>query len=283
MKINHLILALVCVSLWGLNFPLLKIVIQELPALFSCAIRLFIIGIGGSFFISMPKKQIKMLSLLSVTLFTLTLAPTTIALKSVDAAIAALITELEVPFAALISFLLLGEWLSPKKALGLIISFLGIYFISQSPEIPQNNYTSLFLLIMSAFFYGLSAVIIKFINSSSSFAITTWTAMLSAPQVLLLSLIFEYKEILMISTVSYTCLLALLASAAISFFAFFLWNYLIGIYPVNQIVPFGMLIPISSLIASYYLLGETTHKMALIGGLITLLGVWLQISQTSHD
>ena len=282
MQFKHFILALCCASLWGLNFPLIKIVALEMPPILSVALRLGLIGMCA-FFVKKPHKEDWIrIALLSFTLFTFTLAPTTVAIRSVDASIAAFLNELEVPFAAILSFFLLRERLTRFQLFGMLLAFVGVYFIVESPEISYGTQAwAIFLLLVAAFFYGFSAVYVKFIKQTSALTLTVWSSLFASLELFLISsLLFERGEFLDMSMPSNRVLIALFLSAFISLFSFFLWNYLLKMYRVNQVVPFGMLLPIFSLIFSYYLLGETTHIVALLGGGLTLVGVWFQSYKT---
>lgn len=282
MQLKHFLLALLCISLWGINYPLLKIMVQELPPIFSTAIRLSLMG-SCVFFVKTPKKDWRKIIILSCSLFTLTLAPTALAIKHVDASIAALLNELEVPFAALLSYLFLKEKLNLIQAGGMALAFIGVYIIAKSPEVPYNDLTPVILLVLAAFFYGFSAILIKFIKNIDAMSLTVWTAFFASPQLFLLSFSMEHEDIKHIELLSNKVIFVVILSATLSLYSFYLWNRLIQLYKVNQIVPFGMLIPVSSLIFSYYLLGETTHFIALLGGCLTLLGVWLQSHKNSNS
>ena len=136
---------------------------------------------------------------------------------------------------------------------------------------------------MSAFFYALSAILIKVMNMINAFSLTIWSSFLAAPQLLILSLLFEDYPLSKLVDVSPQIWLILTISATLSLFGFFIWNHLISIYPVNQIVPFALLIPVFTLIASYLILGETTHRLALVGGLLAMGGVWLQARESTSS
>lgn len=276
MSIKHFFLAFFCATLWGMNFPLMKMIALELPPVLSTALRLTLIGVCV-LFVKRPTGEWKKIFLLSFTLFALTLGSTTVAIKEVDASIAAFLNELEVPFAALLGFFLLGEKLEKKQLFGMLLSFLGVYFIVWSPEVTYEDWWPIVLLIIAAFSYGFSAVFIKFVKKSGALTITTWSSLFAAIELYFLSYFFlESGEYASLTVPSTKVIMAIGVSAGISLMAFYLWNYLLTLYKVNQVVAFGMLLPLSSLIFSYFLLGETTHYIALFGGALTLVGVWFQ-------
>ena len=276
MTAKHFLMALICASVWGLNFPLIKLITTEMPPIFSTAVRLSIVGCG-IFFVKRPSGEWLKTFFLSLTLFTLTLAPTTYAIREVDASIAAFLNELEVPFAALLGYLLIGEKLKRAQLFGMLLAFIGVFLIVKSPEISTGDWFPVVLLVIAAFFYGFSAVFIKFFKGTGALSLTIWSSFFAAIELYLLSyFVFEQQEIMTLVMPSTKILITVVCSSLISLTAFYIWNHLIGLYKVNQVVPFGMLLPIFSLVFSYFLLGETTHWVALLGGSMTLVGVWFQ-------
>ena len=97
--------AVLSVALWGLCFPLMKIAAQEITPLLSVGIRLACMSLLSIPFLTMPRGKAEWAKFvwLSLTLFAIPFGLTTIAILYVDAAIAALITEVEVIFWVLLS------------------------------------------------------------------------------------------------------------------------------------------------------------------------------------
>jgi len=274
MQFKHLMMALFCVGLWGLNFPLIKMIALEMPPIFSAALRLGLMGMG-IFFVQKPR-EFRKLFLLGTTLFGITLGFTTVAIKYVDATVVAFINELEVPLAAILGIFFLGESFGKKQFAGLILSFFGVGIILWSPEVSSSELWAIGLLLVSAVSYGFSAIYVKFLKHTDAISLTLWCAFFAACELFLGSFLFERAEILQMTIPSLKIWSALLWSSCANFIAFFLWNRLLQLYRVNQVVPFAMLLPVFSLFFSYFLLAEVTDPLALLGGGLTLVGVWIQ-------
>ena len=275
MNINYKLNALICVVLWGFTYPLYKLLIQKgLSPLFIVTARFYL----GTFllikFVKIPKKYLLKLFFLSFTLYSIPITLTAIAVKHVDASIAALTTLLDVPFAWILSVIILKEKIILKQCIGLILSSLGLFFVVKSPEISGFG-VYFFLLIFASFLYGLAAIQIKFIDLDAK-TITACSYLVAAFTMSLISVIFEDKATYLpqISFVDYFPVLLILT--LMSLIAFYIWSNLLKKHPVNEIVSYTLLIPVSSLIIGYFLIGETTHPKAFLGGLITITGVWLQ-------
>ena len=281
MQFRHLMVAFLCVSLWGLNLPLIKMIALEMPPLFSAALRLILMGFGV-FFIQKPR-EIKKLLLLGTTLFALTLGPTTVAIKHVDATVVAFLNELEVPLAAILGFFFLGESFGKRQIAGLLIAFFGVGLIVWSPEIASSELWAVALLLVSAFCYGFSAIYVKFLKNTNAISLTLWCSLFAACELFLGSLFFEHAELSQMTVPPIKICFALVGSSCTNLLAFFGWNYLLQLYKVNQVIPFAMLLPVFSLFFSYFLLGEMTEPLALFGGCLTLVGVWIQSHGTNDQ
>lgn len=274
--------AIVCVGLWGVTFPLTKYASMNLAPLMSIAFRLTLVAVLAGPFYRWPRGDFLRMVALSSTLFAIPLGGTAVAIVYVDSSIAALMTELEVVFAAVLSAIFLGERLTRKQVLGLVFAFFGVYLVVRSPEIQPSSTWALIMLLGIAFCYGWAAVQIRYIDTTP-LLITIWGAAFAAPQVWLLSWFLEADmwRLSVLESTDQGTWWAIFFMAISTVVTFYLWNFLIKKYSVTQIVPFGMLVPVTSLIAAYFLLGEQTHYLALIGGAITIVGVKMQVGRRS--
>jgi O-acetylserine/cysteine efflux transporter len=280
-KLDYRLRAIVCVLLWGLSFPLCKLLIlQGLAPLFIVAARFIIGAVCLSFFIKLPHKDIGKLILLSFTLHIIPVSLTSVAIEHVDSSIAALTVLLDVPFAWLLSVLVLKEKIALRQCIGLLLSSVGLFSVAWSPEISGLGGYFL-LLVLASFLYGLASIQIKFIDLDAK-TITVWSYIIAGPVVFLFIFLTDKESLSIPEGLEFakffpTLILLTLSSLV----AFYIWSKLLKKYPVNEIVSYTLLIPISSLVLSYILLAETTHWQALLGGIITIAGVWFQLSHSS--
>ncbi len=274
--------AILSVTLWGLCFPLMKIAAQEITPLLSVGIRLACMSVLSIPFLTLPKGKAEWAKLvwLSLTLFAIPFGLTTIAILYVDAAIAALLTELEVIFGVLLSYIFFRETIVFRQFVGMGLAFIGIYLIIDSPEVRIDNFWAIILLLIVAFCYASAALQVKGINRRlSSFSVTAWSCILSFPWLFLFSYLWEREEWVPLGQVSYRAWGCIGIMTVASLIGLFIWNALLKRLPVNVVLPFGMLIPVSALVFSYFLLGETLETIAMCGGVLTIVGVKVQIQR----
>ena len=52
-----------------------------------------------------------------------------------------------------------------------------------------------------------------------------------------------------------------------------IWYYLLGIYPVNKILPIMLLLPVTGVVTAIMFLGERPDLKVFMGGIVILFGV----------
>ena len=99
-------------------------------------------------------------------------------------------------------------------------------------------------------------------------------ALFAAPQLFIASAIFETDQINQIASASLNEWLAVaylgLVMTAIGY-AF--WYHLLGRYSVNKVMPFLLLLPVTSVIGGIFFLDEVLTTKVALGGLLAVLGV----------
>ena len=61
-----------------------------------------------------------------------------------------------------------------------------------------------------------------------------------------------------------------------------LWNWLLARYPMSTIVPFNLLIPVISILASATILGEPLPFWKITSCVLVILGVYINIKSTQR-
>lgn len=274
MQLKDILIAILCTALWGGNFAVMKIAMVQIPPLFLAGMRLGVVGLILMGFVKMPRGHFWQLFLLSITLYGLNFACMVTGLHQMDAGLAAIITELEVPFSVILAALLLKDKMNVMQIAGLGVAFLGAYFVCNTPKIA-GNLTPVFLIIAATLAYSCSNIQIKWIPKVDALAMVVYASLFASPQLFLASAFFETNQLHALMTINWHAALAFLYTISMATFAFFIWTRLIKIYSVNQVVPFGLLIPLFGVLFGVILLHEEITLKIILGGLITVLGVWL--------
>jgi O-acetylserine/cysteine efflux transporter len=189
-------------------------------------------------------------------------------LRGIDASTAGLLVQLEVPFGLILAWLVFGERISLKQGLGIAIAFSGAILIIGEPKL-EGNLIYAFLVIGGAFTWAVGQIMIKKLGNIGGFRLLSGVALFAAPQLFIASWLFEQNQIEQVTSASLPAWGAVIyLGLVMTALGYGLWYRLLGHYSVNQVMPFLLLLPVTSVIGGIVFLDESlTTKIALGGGL----------------
>ena len=286
MKIQDIFIALLVPIILGFGFVIAKPAMQYFPPYLLMGMRFTIPALLLVWWFPIPKGLYLDLFKVSFIGSTLQYGLTYSGLNIIDASSAVLLVQLEVPFGIIIAFFLLKEIPSIKNIIGLVIAFIGTYILTGAPNL-EGKYVGVLLVLAGAFTWSLGAVMAKSLSKKiDAFALMTWLCVFSGPMLLLVSLIFDGNP------VTYFLYADTNSWLTVIFLGFFLqpvgygaWYYVLKRYPVNKVMPVLLILPVTGLITSIFLLGEDPPKQVFLGGLIIICGVGLILftKKTKHE
>ncbi|HEX7115201.1 MAG TPA: DMT family transporter [Steroidobacter sp.] len=264
--------------IWGLNLVASKIGVSEFPPVFFTALRF---GSLAVFLIPVLKvHRGQMMSLLAAAALT---GPAAFALLFTglflveDASTVAIASQLSVPFSTLLSVWLLGERIRWRRTLGITLAFSGIVVISFDPHV-FSYWEGVALVVVSCFVSSLGLIFVKRLKGIRALELQAWIAVAGGPSLLLMSLLVESGQWSAVQTASWEAWTALaftvLGSSLIAHTA---WYYLISRYPVTSLSPLTLLSPLFGIFFGVTLLDDYLTPRMLIGGAITLIGVFIVV------
>ncbi|CAA6605476.1 Permease of the drug/metabolite transporter (DMT) superfamily [Rhodospirillaceae bacterium LM-1] len=274
MTLPDLLLATLVMAIWGFNFVVAKVGVGELDGLLLTGLRFALVAALLIPFYRPHWRQMKTLAMLSVTLGVVHFGLLFVGLQGIDAATSAIVIQLQVPFSALLAFLLFKERLGIGRFAGMALAFLGVVLLAGEPQ--RIELFGLVLVVISALGFALSTMVMKSTGGMHPLAITGGVCLLGAPQLLLLSAIFETGQFDKMANASWIGWGAVAYTAIFaSVVAHSLWYRLVRRYPVNVIVPFSLLAPVLGILSSIAILGEPFGLHKAMGAVCTLSGVAL--------
>ena len=274
MPIRDFLLAISVPCLWGIGFVITKPGMEQFPPMLINGLRWSVTGLVLVWWFPIPKKFLKELLILSFIGCTLQYSLTFSGLNIIDASSAVLFVQFEVPFGVLIAFLWLKERPSIKNLIGLLIAFTGLIVLLGTPNL-QDKYLGVILVLSGAFTWSFGQVFAKPISEKlNGIVITAWLGVLAGPQLILASQLIEGNVVSNIRSADYQAwLIVLYLGLLMNVLGYSIWYYVLGIYPVNKILPIMLLLPITGVVTAIMLLGERPDLKVFIGGIVILFGV----------
>ena len=185
-------------------------------------------------------------------------------------------TQFSVPMAALLSLWLLGDRITGAVWLGIVLAFIGVMIVGFDSA-WVGEYLAFALILFSAFCYATANVISRRLSGAINVLnLNAWMALISTAPMFLLSLIFESGQWQALATADTTDWLVLLySSLAVSLIGHVGMFTLLRRYPVSQIMPYYVLVPIFGVIGGILFFGETPTARFYLGAVIALSGVYI--------
>lgn len=272
LPIVDLLLVVLIMALWGGNFPVAKVALNEMPALWFTTIRLALVGVGQTPFVPIPRGQFARLLFLSVTLGVGHYTLIYLAIARLDAATTVVLLQLTAPFGALIGLLNFGERIKSLQVIGMGVSFVGVITVVGGIDMNSDPWGVVFAIV-SAAFWAIASSQAKKLSDVPGTTINAWVSLFAAPQLLIASLLLETGQIESLGRLSIGAWLSLLYCAIIAgALAWILWYNQLKKHPVNSLVPFLLLIPIFGILGSNAVLGEALTPRLIGGAILTMSG-----------
>jgi O-acetylserine/cysteine efflux transporter len=283
MKTRDIFIALLVPIVLGFGFVIAKPAMQYFPTYLLMGMRFTIPALLLVWWFPIPKGLFFDLFKVSLIGSALQYGLTYTGLTIIDASSAVLLVQLEVPFGIIIAFFLLKEIPTIKNIIGLVIAFIGVFILTGAPNL-EGKYIGVLLVLAGAFTWALGAVMAKPLSKKiGAFALMTWLCVFSGPMLLFVSLIVNGNPIPYILSANLNSWLTVI------FLGFFMqpigyaaWYYVLKKYPVNKVMPVLLMLPVTGLITSIFLLGEDPPKQVFLGGFVIIFGVGMILFTKSN-
>jgi O-acetylserine/cysteine efflux transporter len=264
--------------IWGLNLIASKIGVGQFPPVLFTALRFVILSSLLFRMLRIHRGQMKYMLLGAI--FT---GPAAFALLSMglhmtkDASTVAIGSQMSVPFSTLLSIWLLGDRIRWKRTLGIILAFAGIVIIGFDPRVA-GYWQGFALVVISCLISSYGLICIKRLTNVRPLELQAWIGVTGAPSLLLLSFLIEGGQgaaLAHVNLIGWGCLF--FTALGSSMVAHTGWYYLISRYPVTSLSPVTLLSPIFGVFFGVTLLNDQLTMRILIGGALTLIGVFIVV------
>lgn len=275
MPISHLMLLLLANVAWGFNFVAAAAAVQEFPPLVFTMLRFAAVLLLVLPLMRLPQRD-QWRRLLAVALcngcfhFGFSFWALSIAEQVSGIAIA---IQVYIPMATLMAVVLLGERIGWRSIAAIAIAFTGVVVVGYDPAMLADP-LALILVLCSAFFLALGTILMKGLRGLTPFNFQGWTAVISIPVLLLMSVWLEVDQWQRVSQASALAWGATLYSAvAASIIGHGIIFYLIQRHPVSLITPYLLLTPVLGVCFGVWVWGDRLGPNLITGGALVLSGV----------
>jgi len=275
MNIKDIALVLSVIVIWGANFSVIKIGLEEIPPVLFSALRFAIVAIPAVFFIPFPKTSIWNVLGVGIFLGVIKFSLLFISMDvGVSAGLASLLLQAQVVFTIVLSVFIFKEEIKKNQLFGIIIAVLGfsMFFFAK-----EGNLTiiGLVLILFAAIFWAISNLIMKNMKNVDLLHFMVWVSLIPPLPLAIVSYFMENSDPLsLLLDTSMQLWLAVLYTGFIStLLAFAIWGYLLKTYTAATVTPFALLIPVVGMLVSSIFLNEKLGLIEIIGSCVVMIGL----------
>ena len=259
--------------IWGMGFVIAKAAMEHFSPILLMALRFTLTALCMIWFFRPDPKLFNKLFWIAFVSAAIQYSLTFTGVSGIDASTAALLIQLEVPFAILLAAVVLGDKLTIRQGVGVSLAFCGAILIVGEPKLA-NNMRYVLMVIGGGFAWSLGQIMIKMMGVSGGFSLISSVAVFAAPQLFIASYLLEDNQIDQITTASPAAWAAVVyLGMVMTALGYAMWYRLLGLYDVNMVMPFLLLLPVASVVGGYLFLDEILTTKIAIGGLLALAGV----------
>ncbi len=280
MAMKDLLLALVVIVAWGVNFVVIKMGLHGVPPMLLGALRFTLAAVPAVFFVPRPRIPWRMLALYGGTILLGQFVFLFTAMYvGMPAGIASLVLQAQAFFTLGFAFLFLGERVRAWNLIGLVIAAAGLAAIAVQGG-GAMTLAGFALTILAAGSWGLGNIVTKKIGKVELVPLVVWGSLVPPLPFFALSLVFEGPQRIVgaLASVSGASIFAIVYLAFVAtLVGYGIWGRLLSRYPAAQVAPFSLLVPVVGIASSAVFLGEQMSTAEYVGAALVMAGLVINV------
>ncbi|MEM8983818.1 MAG: EamA family transporter [Pseudomonadota bacterium] len=277
MLIRDMAIALLVAFIWGANFTVIEVGLEEFSPLLFAALRFAAVAMYALLFLRWPKGSVSSVIAFGVLMGVLQFGLLFFAMDGhADAGTSALLIQAQVPLTMLISMALFREKVSARQWWGVLVcgAGLSLVFVGQEGRIDAFGFT---LVSLAALSFAGGNLVMRHSSTISGFQLVAWSSLI--PPIPLLALSVATESLNPIETMASATGAAWLALGFVALFAtligFGLWGRLLSSHSPAKVLPFAMSVPLFAQLVAALALDEPFGIRELTSMVVVFTGALL--------
>lgn len=280
---RDLVLALLVILVWGVNFAVIKVGLVGVPPLLLGALRFMLAAFPALLFFKAPKVPLRLYLAFGLTMsvgqFAFLFSAIHVGMPS---GLASLVLQSQSFFTLVLTALWLRERWQGNQLAGLLLAAGGLVLIGSAhgASMPLLGFL---LTVAAAAMWACGNIVSRAVGRHgpmNQLAFVVWASLVPPLPLLALSWLIEGPAA--ISTALQGFGLASFASVAYlawaaTLFGYGVWTFLLSRYPINRVAPFTLLVPLVGLTTGWLAFGETLQPVHFIGGALLMVGLFVNL------
>lgn len=278
MTFADILTALAVVTIWGVNFVVIKIGLQDLPPLLFTALRFLFAALPLVFFVPRPQADWRLVAAYGMLQFALQFALLFFGIRlGLPAGLASLVIQLQAFFTIGLAVLVLGERPRVSQLLGALVALSGMAVVAINLE-GKATLIGFVLVVLGGVCWAMANIVTKKMGPVSALSLVVWGALIATPPLVAASWLVEgagawaeAAQRLRWQTVG----AVLFQSYPNTLLGFGVWSLLMRKYAAATIAPFTLLVPVAGMLSAAIVLAEPLQWWKAVAGLLVLGGLAL--------
>lgn len=266
-----------CCLIWGGNFVLSKWMLTDLalPPFFFAFARFALVAILMSPFLFPLPKKFGLLCLTALCVGAGHLALLYTGLKTAPASSGAIVAQMMIPFATILSVIFLKEKIGWKRMAGISGALIGVVILLYDPTSLTFD-IGLIYVMLAFLLMAIGSIMIKGVGAVGPLQYLAWMGVLALPVLGLSSFLFETNQIELAKAANWKLGVGVLYTAfGASIFAHGQYFRLLKSYDVSLIVPLTLMTPFWAVMLGAFIRGEPLNPRFMIGATLILISVFV--------
>lgn len=282
MSARELIVLLVLCVAWGFHYVVIKTAVAEVPPIFYAAMRMTLVAIVLSPFLRWRAGRMRNILIAALCFGAVNYALFFSGLKYATASAGAIANELYVPFATILSVLLLKEEIGWRRVTGIALAFAGVAIIvlGRGEDVAGEHVgIGVGLVAAGTLVEAFGAILVKKTSGFKPWELLAWFGMIGAPCLWAMTAALERDQLALLATGDRKIIVATVLYSALvaSVFGHTTYYWLIQRRPLSEVASSTLLTTFLAVLFSILILGEALTVVILIGGVMTLIGVGIVV------
>ncbi|MDX6238723.1 MAG: O-acetylserine/cysteine efflux transporter, partial [Kribbellaceae bacterium] len=276
MNPRHVLLAVAVAIVWGVNFVVIEVGLQDFPPLLFSALRFLFAAVPAVFFLRRPRVAWRYVIAVGLILGVAKFGLLFVGMDhGAPAGLSSLVLQSQVVFTLLFAVLVLRERPRRTQLIGIATACAGMMLIvlDRGLDAPLG---ALGLVIAAAVCWGLSNIITRHARPPDTLRFMVWVSAVAVVPLLALSLLTEgpQTDLDALQSINWTGAGAIAyLSFAATLFGFGAWGFLLRQYDASTVAPFSLLVPVVGLAAAWLLRNEAVGPQRAIAAALIVAGM----------
>jgi len=277
LPLNHLLLALAVVFVWGTNFVVIRWGLDGLPPFLFATLRFAFSALPWLLFVPRPNTPWPKLAAFGALLGVGQFGLLFVAMQGhISPGLASLVVQIQVFFTIGLSLALMGERVRGFQLMGLLLALAGLGVIALNLDAAVVTLLGLCLVMSAAFFWAGANLVVKSLGPVNMLHFMVWSSVFAVPPLLAISWLVEGPALMQSAITQATPLVwasVLWQALGNTLFGYGVWNWLLARHPAATVAPLALLVPVFGMGASALSLGESLPAWKLGAAALVLGGL----------